>query len=294
MLRFTFSCLLLEQSYKKVADFLKDNAQRRTLYPAQQTGSGTLTPAPNINNVWGHGYAYLPTLTPTPTPTPTPNSASCLPVSNYAVVRWWRTGDYVSWRNPAGGLTVIRRSTEIWKRPGTAGAGWQMERIINEPPTSTYSYHLGIDAKATYAYKTRSVCSGGKNSPWTIWKFTYPVSRGASGDEGAPPQSTPVPWDYAVPSGGGEDPPSDLAAPTNVAATGGAGTVTVTWTDGRGALHHLVGLFTPDLKRRAAAKAVGSSHTFTGVAAGEYVAMVAAVGPDSNYLYTVSGTVTVR
>ena len=98
---------------------------------------------------------------------------------------------------------------------------------------------------------------------------------------------------HAVPSGDGEDPPSDLTPPTNVAAVGGEGTVTVTWTNGRGALHHLVGLFTPDLKRRAA-KAVGSSHTFTGVAAGEYVAMVAAVGPDSKYLYTVSGTVTVR
>ncbi len=58
------------------------------------------------------------------------------------------------------------------------------------------------------------------------------------------------------------------------------------------AAHHLVGLFTPDLKHwMSAAKAVGSPRTFTGVAAGEYVA-AATVGPDSKYRY--SGTVTVR
>ena len=68
---------------QKVVNFLKNNAQRRTLYPAAQAGTGTPTPAPNVNNVWGHGYAYLPTLTPTPTatrtPTPTPTPTRTRP-----------------------------------------------------------------------------------------------------------------------------------------------------------------------------------------------------------------------
>lgn len=67
---------------QKVVNFLKDNAQRRNLYPAVLARTGTPTPAPSINNVWGHGYAYLPTLTPTPTPrateTPTPTPTPTL------------------------------------------------------------------------------------------------------------------------------------------------------------------------------------------------------------------------
>ncbi len=267
----------------QVTGFMKQHAQDK----------GTRGP----DHKWGAGFVKLPTLTPTPTPTPTP--AACLPVSNYAAARLLPTTDYISWQNPTGGLRPVGRSTDVRKWIGDANGDWSTESIINARASATRSYNRDIDDDTYYAYRTRSRCVSGKVSGWTNWVITDPSdeARSASDDSPRLPTPTPVPADYVPPSGddAGDGPPSLLTAPTNVTATGGAGTVTVTWTDGRAAVHHLVGLFTPDLKRRVSVvRATGGSHTFTGVAAGEYVAAVAAIDADSNYLYTVSDTVTVR
>ena len=86
---------------------------------------------------------------------------------------------------------------------------------------------------------------------------------------------------------------SGLTAPTNVSATGSGDTVTVTWTDGRGAAGHLVLLYKSDFSGDPfLATAQGSSHTFHDVPPGVYVAVVIAFDTDANRLFTVSSVVT--
>ena len=179
----------------RVAGFLKRHAIDR----------GTRGP----DNTWGSGFAYLPTLTPAPTPTPTPTPtppprpAVCLPVSNYAAARLWPTIDYISWQNPTGGLRPEGRSSDIRKWIGDANGDWRKERIINAQDSATHSFHVGIDADAYYAYRTRSRCVSGKISGWTNWVITGPSGegRGASDDGPRSPTPTPVPADYVPPRG---------------------------------------------------------------------------------------------
>ena len=84
-----------------------------------------------------------------------------------------------------------------------------------------------------------------------------------------------------------------LTAPTNVVATVSGNAITVTWTDGHGALGHLLILFKSDFSGDPlVANAQGSSHTFSGVAPGEYLAVVVAI--DANdYKYAISDPVTI-
>ena len=77
-------------------------------------------------------------------------------------------------------------------------------------------------------------------------------------------------------------------APSMVEATGGTGTVTVTWVDGENAIGHLVMLFTADFSSyEIAAEPVGNPHTFMAVAAGDYVAVVVAYDAADKYKFRV-------
>ena len=88
--------------------------------------------------------------------------------------------------------------------------------------------------------------------------------------------------------------PGTLTAPTNVVATGGVNVVTVTWTDGQGAVAHLVLLYQSDFSGDPLqAIADGSSHTFRNVPPGEYVAVVVAIDAEANRELATSGVVTV-
>ena len=85
-----------------------------------------------------------------------------------------------------------------------------------------------------------------------------------------------------------------LTAPTNVVATGGINVVAVTWTDGRGALGHLVFLHKSDFAGDPLqATADDGSHTFRDVPAGEYIVVVVAYDANGNQQPTASSVVTV-
>ena len=83
-----------------------------------------------------------------------------------------------------------------------------------------------------------------------------------------------------------EGPPSTaLKAPTRVEATGGTGELTVTWVDGENAVGHLVLLLDgADIEAMETAP-TGNSHTFTGLSAGVYTAVVVSYKSTSDYDY---------
>ena len=83
-------------------------------------------------------------------------------------------------------------------------------------------------------------------------------------------------------------------APTNVSATVLASDVIVSWTDSPGAVGHLVILFKSDFSGDPLIGAPPSSpHTFRGVAAGSYIAVVVALDANADYQYAISALVTV-
>ena len=81
-------------------------------------------------------------------------------------------------------------------------------------------------------------------------------------------------------------PPSTaLTAPTMVEAMGGTGELTVTWADGGNAVGHLVLLLDgADIEAMETAP-TGNSHTFTGLSAGVYTAVVVSYKSTSDYMY---------
>ena len=90
-------------------------------------------------------------------------------------------------------------------------------------------------------------------------------------------------------------PPQDpVGKPTNVAATAAGSEVTVTWTDAPGAVGHLAMLFQADFSGDPLSEmATGSSHTFSGVPAGSYIAVVVAFDASGKYQFGISAVVTV-
>ena len=90
-------------------------------------------------------------------------------------------------------------------------------------------------------------------------------------------------------------PPQDpVGKPTNVAATAAGSEVTVTWTDAPGAVGHLAMLFQADFSGDPLSEmATGGSHTFSGVPAGSYIAVVVAFDASGKYQFGISAVVTV-
>ncbi len=143
---------------------------------------------------------------PTPTPTATP-PPQCLPVSNFSAGRTLLGSVRLSWTNPSGGLTVIRRSVAVKKWVNNQ---WVTQSSINASSQSIGAYHLGADHDAYYAYTVRSECAGGQNSAWSSWitvgPFTGDAARAAASAE-PEPTPTPVPGGSAPPYG---DVPEEL------------------------------------------------------------------------------------
>ena len=91
-----------------------------------------------------------------------------------------------------------------------------------------------------------------------------------------------------------QPPPDPLGKPTNVAATAAGSQVTVTWTDAPGAVGHLAMLFKADFSGTPlSGSATGGSHTFRGVPAGSYIAVVVALDASGKYQFGISAVVTV-
>ena len=91
-----------------------------------------------------------------------------------------------------------------------------------------------------------------------------------------------------------QPPPDPLGKPTNVAAIVVGSEVTVTWTDAPGAVRHLAMLLKADFSGAPlSGMAAGSSHTFSGVPAGSYIAVVVAFDASGKYQFGISAVVTV-
>ena len=88
--------------------------------------------------------------------------------------------------------------------------------------------------------------------------------------------------------------PTALTAPTGVTASGGSGTVSVSWTDGANAASHMVLLLNTDFSLVAGSvQANATSPETISVAAGTYIVVVLSIDSDSEFEYD-SDTVTVN
>ena len=87
---------------------------------------------------------------------------------------------------------------------------------------------------------------------------------------------------------------TELTAPTGVTASGGSGTVSVSWTDGANAASHMVLLLNTDFSLVAGSvQANATSPETISVAAGTYIVVVLSIDSDSEFEYD-SDTVTVN
>ena len=80
-------------------------------------------------------------------------------------------------------------------------------------------------------------------------------------------------------------PSTELTTPTAVTATGGTGTLTVTWEDGENAVGHLVILLDGAEIEAMEIAPADNSHTFTGLSPGVYTAVVVSYKSASDYGY---------
>ena len=121
--------------------------------------------------------------------------------------------------------------------------------------------------------------------------FVVIASRQVSGEiiqRSQPSNRAPVTLPAAQP------PPDPLGKPTNVAAVADGSEVTVTWTDAPGAVRHLAMLLKADFSGAPlSGMAAGSSHTFSEVPAGSYIAVVVAFDASGKYQFGISAVVTV-
>ena len=116
----------------------------------------------------------------------------CNPLRSFDADRRSGSSVRVSWSDPLSGrLASTGRQVNIRKWVRSA---WQFERVIDEPSSRNYSWHLGMDADSYYAYRAKNVC-GSVSSTWSSWETERPWtdrSDGSGGSEGHP-EPTRVP-----------------------------------------------------------------------------------------------------